>query len=266
MSHLEFVSALLDAEKPLPKEIISLEGSVVSERFGVYRNNVMVSLIAIIEERYPVVQALVGHDFFRFMARAFVLGHPPLSPVMNEYGEAFSNFISLFTPAASVPYLSDMARLEWSRSHALHASDAPSFSATKLIHLLADPDHLARVRLTFQPSVVILQSNFAIASLWLAHQHEQESDIRSALAEIDPYQAQTVLLVRQDWLVSMHLLNVGEALFVLALHEGETLQNALERAQGENQDFDLTPLMVKLLEIGVFTGPALPGDLQTRLL
>jgi hypothetical protein len=263
LSHLEFVSALLDAEQTLPKEILSLEGSIVSERFNVYRNNVMVSLIAIIEERYPVVQALVGHDFFRFMARAFVLDHPPLSPVMHEYGEAFSTFIAHFTPVASIPYLSDMAKLEWSRTHALHASDAPSFSANELIPLLADPGRLARVKLTFQPSVVILRSNFAIASLWLAHQHELESDIRSALAEINPYQAEAVLLVRQDWFVSIHLLNVGEAFFVLALEEGETLQNSLERAQGEDQSFDLASIMVRLLELGVFTGSALPGDLQT---
>jgi hypothetical protein len=38
---------------------------------------------------------------------------PPLSPILLKYGGRFPTFIETFRPTSSLPYLADVARLEW---------------------------------------------------------------------------------------------------------------------------------------------------------
>lgn len=68
----DFAAALLDPARPAPAGLTSWNGSDPAQRFAVYRNNVTVSLIDALADTFPVVQALVGVDFFRTMAREFV--------------------------------------------------------------------------------------------------------------------------------------------------------------------------------------------------
>ena len=124
-----FVAALLDPERACPSDLYSGDGAPVQARFAIYRNNLMVSLIDALADTFPVAQALVGETFFRAMAREFVRAHLPTSRVMAYYGIEFSAFVETFPPAASLPYLADICRLEMSRVLAYHAEDADAINA-----------------------------------------------------------------------------------------------------------------------------------------
>jgi len=96
----EFADALLSVATPVPS---SLKGAAIrraDRRFAVYRNNVAVSLVEALGARFPVVKRLVGEEFFRAMAHAFVSREPPLSPLLIHYGETFPAFIEEFDAAA----------------------------------------------------------------------------------------------------------------------------------------------------------------------
>ncbi len=73
---------------------------------------------------FPAVERIVGEEFFQAMARAYVLAEPPRSPVLMDYGTTFADFIAGFAPAASLPYLPDVARIERAWREAYHAEDA----------------------------------------------------------------------------------------------------------------------------------------------
>lgn len=105
-----FAGAVLDTDAAVPAPVSRKAGGVPSQRFGVYRNNVYASLIDVLD--FPVVMCLVGEDFFRTMARAYIEGEPPRSAVLLRYGAGFPAFVAGFPPAAPVPYLADMASLE----------------------------------------------------------------------------------------------------------------------------------------------------------
>lgn len=57
-------TAPLNPELPCPGGLTSWNGSDPELRFAVCRNNVMVSLIDALADTFPVVQALVGEEFF----------------------------------------------------------------------------------------------------------------------------------------------------------------------------------------------------------
>ncbi len=127
-----FARALRDAAHAAPPQTMGRDGRPDARRFAVYRNNVAVGLIATIEARYPVARRLVGDEFFRAMARAFVAAAKPRSPVMIHYGADFPDFVARFEPAREIAYLAEVARLENAWVEAYHAADAPALALAAL--------------------------------------------------------------------------------------------------------------------------------------
>lgn len=242
-----FATALLDAALPAPAGLSTWNGSDPAQRFAVYRNNVMVSLVDALADTFPVTLALVGTDFFRAMAREFVRGAPPDSPVLAYYGEKFPDFVEKFPPAAAVPCLPDVARLEYARVLAFHAADRPGIDESGLHALLADPERLPEIRLHLVPAVRLLRSPWAIVSLWGAHQGIGD------LARIHPATAEAALVLRRGLDVEIVSLPPGEAAFVGALLEGETLGDAARCGAGEAA-FDLAGILGLLLAAEAIAG------------
>jgi len=182
--HCAFAAALLDPGQPAPAGLRAFNGSDVTARFAVYRNNVVVSLVGVLADTFPVVRQLVGEEFFGAMARAFVREHPPRSPVMQAYGDTFPAWLEAFEPAAALPYLADMARLEFARLRAFHAADAAAIEPAALAAALAEPQQIASMVLTLHPSLAVVASAHPVVSLWAAHQLEA-AERDAALARID---------------------------------------------------------------------------------
>ena len=82
-------------------------------RLAIYRNTCMSTLVNALRSSFPAVQRLVGTDFFEAGARDFIRLRPPASAYLNDYGADFPQFLRQFAPAAGVPYLGDVAELEW---------------------------------------------------------------------------------------------------------------------------------------------------------
>ena len=246
-SQTPFAQALLNPELPCPSGLTTWNGSDPAQRFAVYRNNVMVSLIDALADSYPVVQELVGEEFFRAMARVFAMAHPPRSPVMAFYGQNFAEFVQAFPPSASVPYLADVARLEMARVCAYHAADVPPLALEAVQAALADPALLIRLQLTLHPSVHVIPSAFAVVDLWAAHQ----GDIN--MASVDPDQPQTALVFRHALEVNTLELSAGVAPFVSALQAHQMLPDAASAAAALDPEFDLTHALTLLLRWQLIT-------------
>lgn len=194
-AHADFAAVLLAPTFQCPPGLMTWNGSDPAKRFGVYRNNVLVSLIDALADSHPVVQTLVGEDFFRAMAREFVLRSPPRSPVLAWYGDGFADFIASFEPAIALPYLADVARLEWLRVESWHAADAPSPPIVELSALAGDSARLPAARFILHPSLRVLRSAWPVVSIWAAHQSD---DPGAALADIDMNRTEAALLVRPE--------------------------------------------------------------------
>ncbi len=95
-----FAAALLDPDIAIPAEVTGPDGGPATRRYGVYRNNVVVSLMEALRGSFPSVLAIMGEENFARVARNFVASHPPRSAMMQRYGEEFRKFPRRFFAAA----------------------------------------------------------------------------------------------------------------------------------------------------------------------
>lgn len=246
----DFATALFDLGSSGPADLFS--SPAPDSRFAVYRNNVISSLLGALADSYPVVLQLVGEAFFNAMGLAYVQSHPPRSRLLVEYGEDFAAFIDNFEPAASLPYLADVARLERMRIRAYHAADSNAVDHRAIAELLAQPERLVELRLSLHPSLSILASDFAICSLWQAHQHDGE------IETVDPRLPERALVLRCGLEVELLALDPGNCAFIQALQSGLPLGQAAGQGLQASSGFDLGLCLALLI------GKAAITQLHTR--
>ena len=235
----EFAAALLDPSRTAP----GVEADAC--RFSVYRNNVVAGLIDALAATYPAVLALVGEAFFRAAAGEFVRAHPPGSPVLIDYGGALPGWIAGFPPAARVPYLGDVARLEWAWSRAYNAADAAPLGAEALAGV--PPDRLAEARLILHPSATVVVSRHPAVSLW------GQATGREDRSRLDLRTAETALVSRPREAVEVRRIDTATASFLSGLGHGMPLGRAVEHAAG-CAGFDLAAEIAGVFAKGLVVG------------
>ncbi|WP_196223436.1 DUF2063 domain-containing protein [Roseibium sp. RKSG952] len=251
MDQSDFAAALLDPERHMPEGVIGPGGKPAPKRFNVYRNNVLVSLIDALSQTFPAIMELLGEEYFRALAKAFIARHPPESPVLMWYGAAFPGFVEAFPPLADYPYLADVARLEWLWVEAYHAEDRAVLNPMRLAEI--DPGDIGHLTFERHPAAACLASRWPVLSLLRANRFE-----RDAPPEIDLSCAEAVLVSRPDVDVQLSLLPPGGAAFWDALASGQTLQNSAIHAEQNVKEFNLEQSFQSVLGSEALTGFRLP--------
>ena len=242
VTQTNFHNALLDATQPVPLELSDAQGRPAGRRFSVYRNNVAVSLTEAMHQAFPVIAKLLGKQNMDGLAGIFLRRHPPSSPLMMHYGEAFPDFLAGMEQLAHLGYLPDVARLELAVRRSYHAADSAPIAPEALA--LA-PDDLLRARLTFAPAMELLRSAWPIHAIWRFNTEDEAPKPQPG--------AQDVLITRAEFDPVPHLLPHGGAECIEALQAGQTLGQAHETALAAARDFDLGATLALLLQGNAIT-------------
>jgi hypothetical protein len=249
--HAAMTGALLDPRRPCPPGFKVWNGSDPETRLAVYRNNIVVSLIDALATTFPVTKELVGSEFFQDMARAFIRQHPPTTRVLTWLGLPFADFIENFAPAGALPYLADVARLEMLRVRAYHAADARGLALPDFADLLEDPDRLGAIALVLHPCVCPLASEWAVVSIWGAHQGLFD------LADVNPDKSECCIVFREGLAVRVMKISLPQYVFLTALQRGDNLFMAADCAyeaednQARAEPFDLPSTLALLIKAGL---------------
>lgn len=251
-----FARALLDPALPVPPGVISFASEAPARRYGVHRNNVVAGLVEALRVRFPAIERIVGEEFFRAMARVFVTEQPPKSPLLMRFGDELGDFLDDFAPAAELPYLADVARLEAARTRAYHAADAAPIASARLAGL--DPRTVGALRLVLHPSVEIIRSRHPIVTIL---------EMNTGAAEPGPiasWNAQDALVARPGLDVEIRALPPGGAAFLQAIAGGEPLALAANIALAENDNFDLAGNLAGLFGAGLAIDIITPEPAKDR--
>jgi hypothetical protein len=238
-----FAAAVLGLPAELP--IRAATRARAESGLAVHRNNVMSSLIKAVAARFPTVRRLLGEDCFLESVRRFIAAEPPRSPLLLDYGDAFPEFLRRLGDETCSGHIADIANLESARGKAYHAADAASLPPQAFAAIPAE--RLSGLRLTFHPSVSLLQSRFPIVSLWQANQDAGGATLRQGRPE-------AALIARPMLEVEVWNLPPGGFAFLTALSRGATMAEAAEAAMVVAPDFDLAVNLSVLIKANIVTG------------
>ncbi|MDN8615193.1 HvfC/BufC N-terminal domain-containing protein [Variovorax ginsengisoli] len=218
------------------------------QRLQVYRHNMFESLTAALGAVYPVVARLVGDGFFRQAAKAFIVAHPSRSGNLQDFGGAFAGFLRAWPVAAGLPYLPDVATLEWALHHAYHEVELPALTLERLAQVPAAEQ--AGLRLRLQPSARFVGSRYPLLRIWQANQPEaldDESTISLDEGGVD------LLVVQCALEIEFRHLGPAEGRWLRALAGQAGLAEATGRAMDADPAFDLMAALARHLGLGLFT-------------
>lgn len=136
-------------------------------RLAIHLRHYATSLATAIGDKFPATAWVVGAAAMREAARAYVRACPPLQPCIAEYGRDFPRFLARHASAASLPYLGELAELEWAVAQASIAVDVPSLSWAELASRGAE--RLLDSTLALQPGAHYLRCAWRVDELVQAY-------------------------------------------------------------------------------------------------
>jgi hypothetical protein len=213
---------------------------------------------------YPVIDMMLGGDSFNALARDLWQRHPPARGDLALWGQALPVLLSSSTQLVDVPYLADVARVEWALHRAAFAVDAQPDPASFARLAAEDPDTLT---LTLAPGTEVIASRFPIASLVLAHRHENPT-LQEAARRLQQGQAESAVVWRCGLKPEIAPCAGPAASLMRCLLQGNNLNSAIDAALGcdlpDTEAFDfsawLTQAVTRQLVIGVQDVPRCEAD------
>jgi hypothetical protein len=223
------------------------------DRLDVYANTILVNRRNALRATYPVVERLVGGDFFDYAAGIFARSYPSLSGNMDEYGREFADFLAGFEPVAPLAYLPDVARLELLIDQALVAED--SHPARRIAAPLAAYGLRLNRVLQLAPGSRLLRSDFPVHRIWQVNQPDCASD-----GVVDLAEGGACLLVRRNRFdVEIASLDPAEFAFLSAVASGLSLGAAIVSACAVQPCFDPAAVLYRRIGDGTVALPVPPS-------
>lgn len=241
-----FLQALyaVDAHAALADEARAL---AAQPAFAVYRNTVTKGCIDALAANFPAVLRLVGEEWFRGAAAVFMRSRRPSDPRLVLYGEGFPEFLAAFEPAAELPYLAGVARLDryWTEAHT--APNAEPLAPDALRALA--PAVLAATPLRPLPSARWAWFDEGpIYDIWTRNREAEPGE-----AELE-WRAQGALVLRPHDRVRWLELDAGACAFLDACADGQSLAAAAQAAIARSPSCSIATLVSELLAAGAFAG------------
>jgi hypothetical protein len=237
-----------EKQHPVLASIAGTRKLSAKEHFDIYRSSIFGGLLKSLTDIYPVCKTLVGDLFFDAMTLAYIRRTPSRQPDLNHYGDDFPEFISEFRPASELPYLPDMARLEWAWHRAYWAAD----------HRPLDPGSIASMpeeqqgEIVFRlpPSATLLESNYPLLHIRNVALDETEDK----LVDLDQENGLRLMIWREDLELRMAPLTNAEWQLLCLFHQGIQFQEVCAHFNETPTSLPLNKLLLNVFHYGWLAG------------
>lgn len=236
-----FAQALLAEDPAVPPPLAYL---VAQPGFAVYRNTVLKGCIDALQANFPAVARLVGDEWFRAAASVYARRALPGAPMLLTYGQSFPDFLAHFEPAAELPYLADVARVDRMRSEAHVAADDAILDPATLARI--GPERMDGVTLRLHATARWTWSDeHPVYTLW----SRNRAPVADFDAQID-WRGEGILLTRPHGAVDDRALPRAGSAFLSACAAGLSIAHAVAAALEVDPGADLATLINQFLQAG----------------
>ena len=213
----------------------------------VYRNTGIKGCVDALAAQFPTVERVVGPAWLAAAAAVHAEAHPPRTASLLAYGSAFPDWLDGFGPAADMPFLAGLARLDYLWTEASLAEDAPALDAAAVSRL--SPESFVHRALVVHPAARFAAFESGIPDLRLALQPPAAPPEALDL-EAEP---QALLLTRPALDVTAHRIGAGAQALLAACASGMSVQDAALAALVAEPSVPLAAVFADLLSAGAFT-------------
>jgi hypothetical protein len=213
-------------------------------RLAAYRESIFGNLTGALAATYPVVERIVGAAFFRETARRYAESQPSISGDLNDFGGDFATFLAGYPHANAVPYLPDVARLEWLVQGVYYAVDPPPADLANLATTSAES--YGALRFEIDPAHARIDSCWSLDAIWRVNASGYAGDMT-----VDFSQPCRLLILRRDGRVHVETLTLGEAALFDRLTRGISLAEAAAQAITADAGFDLGAALRRFAAAGL---------------
>ena len=147
--------------------------------------------------------------------------------ILSFAGRHLPAFLADYPLTRELPFLPDLARLEWLVVQAFHAFDQPPADLTGIASLSSED--VEQRRIVFQPSVGLVALAWPILDIWTAR-----TTPRTGISINVVNRPQRVLVFRQGEQVRCEHLSELEHALLSALHRGQPLGQTLGQLAGDS--------------------------------
>lgn len=216
-------------------------------RLAVYRDGYPARIVEALENAYPAIANICGEGSFAALALRYLRANDVAALSLNRIGAQLPTHCARDPLAAELPFLPDLAELEWAVLVALHSADTSPIDAA--VFGAWNMDDWERVVLRFQPSARVLRSRWPIRDLWASRDTPRdEIDIA-----IDDH-PQDVLVYRRGYDVECRSLPATEAVALTSLMAAVPLGEAMQAVADAGVDTDVSQIFAQWLGAGLITG------------
>jgi hypothetical protein len=134
----------------------------LNQAFEIYHQSYLARLTLELERTYPAIRWVIGDQHFLKICHKFIESQPSVTYNLLFYGKEFADFMLANFSTQKIPFLHDLARLEWLYKEAYNRPRSNPMSEDQLLVLTQASDY----RVQFIESLNILTSPFAIFELW----------------------------------------------------------------------------------------------------
>lgn len=197
---------------------------------GIHYNNVFSVHFRSLSQDYPLVFSIIGEPAARAMALAYIETSFPCTGSLEDWGGGLVCFIQHYEPAATWPYLGDIARYEWAKHIAYCAAEDPLLTPADMSRLIALDQEEPTFR--FQKSCQLMAFSYPLEHIISLHQQGKTPDLSETQG------SSYALIFKHQGSIKAHWLAPSLFVFVNRLKEGQGMEVAYAAAQVLDAKFD----------------------------
>ncbi len=221
----------------------------VEDRWAIYASGFLARLVEALENDYPALRRILGEGPFGSLTARYVAAHLPRSYDLGRAGDRLASFLQNDPLTERLPFLPDLAKLEWAVANAFVAADAHPLHRSDLAGL--DPEEVASVPLRTVPGTAVVHSEWPLLDIWGLR------DVPDGDVDLDVAgRPSTILIYRRGREVRWRVIDEAEVQLLEAASRGTSLDECEIRAA------DAVAAMVaafgRLLAAGVFAADPEP--------
>lgn len=157
---------------------ISTRGTAsTQERLQAHRSNVAGAHFNALAQAYPVTREVLGASYWQQLLATEISSFAAAELDLHAYGDFVRDLLRAAQRCrpelADLPYLADLATLEWSVHVARFAPDDPVFDWNAFATL--SNEQQASATLQASAALKLLRSDFPVDAIWHAHQQVEDS-------------------------------------------------------------------------------------------